>query len=322
MTLSRKIICLSLSIAMIIPLCGFSIFGNSYAALDVKSTIVYTGYSVDALAEDFKNYDKAESKYDGHHVTVIGTIFAVAGDCKEITLQSQNKTIDGYVKVKIKSQLTGMVAKLQTGDIVRVYGQAVVHKIPVKEIYIDADEVSVEPDWGATDYAVGTVSGEYMTATGMTERNVGKAVLNIPKDWEAVESPLTANGVSGFGYKLNEISDGYKQIPEQFYCFCFDKEKYLLSLTDKDETEAIERAVVNNILRNESISKFPTHEATDSNGRDFDYYTTGYTDSQREGHNVEFVFTDIGTDGILVMLYVFTQSDHKDDIMMVINSVR
>lgn len=158
----------------------------------------------------------------------------------------------------------------------------------------------------------------------------GRMKYQIPAAWRNVESDLT--GIEGKLYQLNRIQGNEKGAAEQLYVFYFSNEKYLLNQGDGNNREGIEKAIIKNILPNEHIAKlnvsgvtYPTarigFEGLDVLGvtlfgkRNYDYFDTIYKDKNRKLHNAEFVFLPDGKKGMCCVLYVFTDSVHKADII-------
>lgn len=159
----------------------------------------------------------------------------------------------------------------------------------------------------------------------------GRMKYKVPSAWKAVESDLT--GIEGKLYKLNELQGNKKSAAEQLYVFYFSNEKYLLNQGDGGNREGIEKAIIKNILPNEHIAKlnvsgitFPTSRiSTDGflgfGNRAFDYFDTTYKDKNKKLHNAEFVFLPAGKKGMCSILYVYTDSVHKADIIKLLQDM-
>lgn len=184
---------------------------------------------------------------------------------------------------------------------------------------------------GATEYTVGK---KKFSSAMSTKKSIagGKMKYSVPSEFDQVESPI--ENIAGNQYKLNEIPNQFRTNAENLFVYYFSNEKYLLNLNDKNQREAIEMAIVKNILPGEKVDgildrlEFPTKTLTakykTANGtvkKEFDYFTTTFIDLSRKTHNVEFVFTRNGDDGIGCLLYVFTESVHKEDILYVMRTI-
>lgn len=164
----------------------------------------------------------------------------------------------------------------------------------------------------------------------------GRMKYRVPSAWKEVESELT--GIEGRLYQLNRLTGNQKGAAEQLYVFYFSNEKYLLNQGDGGNREGIEKAIIKNILPNEHIAKlnvsgitFPTmripFDGVDVLGltlfgkREYDYFDTTYKDKNRKLHNAEFVFLPAGKKGMCCVLYVYTDSIHKADIINLIQKI-
>ena len=184
---------------------------------------------------------------------------------------------------------------------------------------------------GKIEYTVGS---RKFTSAGSVKKNISnKMTYSVPSDFIKVESQI--ENIEGYQYKLNEIPSQYHTSAEDLFVFYFDNEKYLLNLNDKNQREAIEMAIIKNILPGEKVDsildrmQFPTKtikaKYNSVSGKDFsrsyDYFTTYFVDADKKTHNVEFVFTVDGENGIGCILYVFTESVHKEDILYLMRTI-
>ena len=148
--------------------------------------------------------------------------------------------------------------------------------------------------------------------------------FTVPEPWTAV-CEETGNA-EGYQFRLNEISGSYRTEPEQLYIFYFDPEKYLADLSERSETKKIERAIVKNILPDEEtgILDFPekTIKRAGKVFKKYSYYMTDYKDQSGKRHNVEFVFLPSKNGEIICVVYVFNTSDHKDEAISLLQSIR
>ncbi|MDO4938728.1 MAG: hypothetical protein Q4E54_02055 [Lachnospiraceae bacterium] len=184
---------------------------------------------------------------------------------------------------------------------------------------------------GRTEYTVG--NKKFLSSASAKKNISDKMTYMIPSDFAQVES--RTENIAGYRYKLNEIPSQFHTSAEDLFVFYFDNEKYLLNLNDRNQREAIEMAIVKNILPGEKVDNllermsFPTKtlkaKYNSASGRDFtrtyDYFTTYFVDSSKKTHNVEFVFTTDGEEGLGCLLYVFTESVHKEDILYLMRTI-
>lgn len=151
-----------------------------------------------------------------------------------------------------------------------------------------------------------------------------KASFSVPKSWESVCEKM--ENAYGYQFKLNEIEGCFRTEPEQLYIFYFDPEKYLADLAERQNTKKIERAIVKNILPDDQMRllEFPV-KTIKRNGKVFkkySYYITGYKDPAGNRHNVEFVFLPSKEGDIICVVYVFLTSDHKDEAISLLRSIK
>ena len=182
-------------------------------------------------------------------------------------------------------------------------------------------------DYGTVTLDVGKGTPVSMEKALTEEKTIaGRMIFAVPRSFSGVETPLEK--IAGVRYRLNEAPGNRKSAAEQLFVYYFSNEKYLLNLNDKKKTDAIEMAIVKNILPYEQVSgiisgsQFPTGSKKSASGVVYDYYVTKFKDSSGKWHNVEFAFTKDGDRGLGCFLYVFTDSVHKEDILYVMDSVR
>ena len=88
-------------------------------------------------------------------------------------------------------------------------------------------------------------------------------------------------------------------------------------LNDSDETELIEKALVENILGNGG--SYSSKKVDTYYGSEYVYYIGSYKTAfdTGTGYHTEFIFQADGEDGIVVMLYVYKEAKHLSDILFV-----
>lgn len=203
------------------------------------------------------------------------------------------------------------------------------------KVTLDVNNNKVIEKKGATGTTEYTINNKSFSPQRSTKKSIsgGKMTYMVPSDFDAVEAPL--ENIAGYSYRLNQIPSQFRTDAEDVFVFYFDNEKYLLNLNDKNHREAIEMAIVKNILPEEKVNNlfermsFPTKtikaKYTPVSGknftREYDYFTTYFVDSSRKTHNVEFVFTPNGDKGIGCILYIFTESVHKEDILYLMRTI-
>ena len=93
------------------------------------------------------------------------------------------------------------------------------------------------------------------------------------------------------------------------------KSLFIFFASDYDETKLIEKAIVENILGNVGI--FPTKKVTTYYGAEYNYYDGVYKNPLEagDGYRCEFIFEADGEDGIVVVLYVYREAKHVEDVL-------
>ncbi len=306
------------SIILSVTFLSFCGFGKKTVTLDVSSNPVYISTTPNILSTDFAQGAAAKKC-----VSFYGKVVSVSdeGIGKEVYV-SADGTVNKSVKVKLLDRtLLAKADRFTVGSDVVVYGKVKPSVIPMKDYYVQAFSMDLsENEYDADVYRCMANGSKTYTSSSIVRTIGPKISYRIPETFASVEQKLP--NIEGYEYKLNQIAGQAKVDPEQLYVFWFDYEKYLLNIAqDRDNTSGIEKAIVENILRNESFGTFPAKKITSDDDIAYHYYMTTFTDSLREYHNVEFVFIPIKDKGIVVYLYVFTTSDHKDDILMLMNGM-
>ena len=313
-----------LCLALVQPLlCGYTFF-REVATLEVndkKENYIYRICDIDDIHSELTtNKNKAVEAYNGRRCVFTGKIDLILENNMEFTLTSQkNVRVDARV---IDPQLAMKIGDLQVGDTVKIYGRLMIDIMFGNAISVDVEEINTTALSVDTSADYEFISGKKYNNSLTTARTLGAGRMkyHIPNEWSSVESKL--EGIEGYQYKLNEISSTYKTEPEQVYLFYFSNEKYLNNQSDKGETKSIEMAIIKNILKGENVSYFSIKTMTSDYGRIYQYYdSNSFVDQQKKGHNVEFVFTPAGSDGIACIMYVYNESHHKEDILYVMREM-
>ena len=281
---------------------------------------IYKNYSLNEILKDISNNgDKAKNNYHDKYAAVNGTVENT--DSLNLTI-----TIKGEGKDTLEVTTVMNADELKKGDKVKIYGRLYSH---ILGISMQADKVVKTADKSEPG-TYETLSGKKYLPAMSASRSLGKGHMNydMPSEWAEVEKKL--DNVDGYQYKLNEISSSYKLEAEQLYVFYFSNEKYLLSMSDKSDTTGIEKAIINNLLPKEKIPTLTFNEVVrtgnaptcKANGNTYDYYLTSFEDSSRKVHNVEFVFVPNGDDGMACILYIYSESNHKNDIMYMMSTIK
>lgn len=304
-------------------LCGFS-FRPGSVTLSVTENPLYVYTAVDEMVKDAGgNYSALDRKYNGKAVYTAGLVKEISGDGKKITLCGISEGSASRLPVTITDpEAAKKAAAFHEGDFVLVYGKGVTFPVGTK-LSLHAYAVTQGEKGGSYEGTRAFPGGKAFHDRLARNRSLSrkKALYRMPDSWTGCEKELDSAYIEGFQYSLNEISGDFRAEPEKLFIFYLDYEKNLQNITDRDDVKGVERAVIENILKNENVSGFPKKTLKTDTGIPYAYYDTSYVDSQRRFHNVEFLFTPVHDEGILCVLYVFSTSDHKEDILYLLNSV-
>ena len=318
-----KLILLLLLALSALLLCGFS-FRPGSVTLDVSENPLYVYTAVDEMSKDAGgNYSALDRKYNGKAVYTAGLVKEISGAGKKITLCGISEGSAARLPVTITDASAAKKASVfKAGDFVLVYGKGVTFPVGTK-LSLHAYAVTAGEKGGAYEDTRAFPLGRVYKDRLAVSRNLSqkKVLYRMPDTWTGSEKELVSSYIDGFQYSLNEISGDFKAEPEKLFVFYLDYEKNLQNITDRDDVKGVERAVIENILKNENVSGFPKKTLRTDSGISYAYYDTSYVDTRRRFHNVEFLFTPVHDKGILCVLYVFSTSDHKEDILYLLNSV-
>ena len=301
-------------------LCGFS-FGKIYVTLDVRDNTLYREISaeevLDAVAADVQ---AAKHTYDRGSCAVFGKLKSVAKDGRSFEIAAADGTNDRSIHCILSEAYSGQLPAV--GAVFYTLGDMRITALGSGSCSLEAAGIKETSARIAADEVYLTVNGDVIRPGSMTDRTFGKnsitkepiVSLKIPQSFVTVEEKLPK--LDGYLYRLNELKDTRNTRPKQLYIFWFDNEEQLYDQNDKSRSQDIARAVIKNILPGENIrfGRFPIRRTV--YGLEYMYYDTAYS-----GHNAEFVFKPCGTDGILCMLYVYRNSDHKKDILSIFRFV-
>ncbi len=152
--------------------------------------------------------------------------------------------------------------------------------------------------------------------TAGTQRSIadGDITFTIPDSMTRVEDAEI------FNKHISDEKDGemYLDGNALFGIFYFDNDYFVDVPEEKDETNAIERAIISNICPSEknrlkwnSITLrhyfYPTSQSKSLAGLNFHHYVAKY-----ENFRVEFAFTP-AKDGICVVMFIYNHDDTKAD---------
>lgn len=297
------------------------LFDKAYVEINPNDTTkrVYQSIDVSTMMDAFiKDEKKARSEYDDKFYLVYGRVISKKKNNKEIELL--NPYDNSKLEITCKTTEKNIVKKIEAineNDCVKVYGEVSVGLLNTININIDGiDKVSSD-----------TISDKYFTVLDGTpinrnqmkkvELNNGEISFYIPPKWSSVQHNIMKEEIGiiqGFQYRLNEIDkeDAYSE--SMFICY-FDKEE-MVDINDRKQNRLIEEAIVKDILKRDSLKDFPLTTVNTYYGPQYIYYRDNYKKSA-DKYQTEFIFQEVGDDGIIVYLYVYHgKPKHIDDIMI------
>ncbi|MCQ2497135.1 MAG: hypothetical protein MJ131_11160 [Lachnospiraceae bacterium] len=297
----------------------------------MQSEKTYYSTSIETLSRQ-QNSNKTgfKSSYGDRYVVVSGTI---ASDSVASTKREMN-IYDYGVKAKInltKSSLQILAGRLNTGDIVTVYGQLKIKGWNEDSFEITADYIDVNGYYVPYDsyvfYGSSSMNGQLINS--LTKD--GRIEFAVPRTWtdDYVMSSLTNNGINGYQFSLNAISPQNINYPENFYIFYFDYKTYLdypPSNPTKGDRHDIEELVIKNIV--DSLGGDFDVDVEDfkaSSGKEYDYYLTKYRPKDGNDYRLEFIFVPDANKGFVCMLYLYYpkegESAHVNEVAYAIETL-
>jgi hypothetical protein len=271
--------------------------------------------------------DKAfRESYDDKYLAVWGTVSSVSDSGGTLTISAWNGTGGKTLKCTTENHdVSHLAAAVKSGDKVRVYGLMDVTPI-LNTVTFTMTGVETMED----EYTEGMYSGfqgtDYLLAD-MYRVDLAKGDVSYyaPTSWIEVEHCVdNGNRLCGYQYRLNEINRATAKA-ESLFIFYFDNEKGLKYPSDKTQTEEIEVAIINNILKKDSGTalELARTDYKTTYGAVYDYYSDTYTSPVGETYRVEFIFENKDNGGVLCYLYVVHNDNevrHLEDVMMVLRS--
>lgn len=317
----RKMTVIALLCACFV-LCGAGWFNSTKVIIDTESNLVYKYCTADTMISNFVKDNKvATREYQNAFVLLSGKVKSVGKNGKNIVLTGISNTAL-TIDCSYDKSLRETALAYQVGESVALYGKITVDLFD-KDIHLKAVKIVKVP---------AVVSGDiYYLLDGSVfdKTNAKKVTLNdgtvefyIPSSWanETVQHDIVGEKLGtmeGYQYVLNKAGD-IDSVPESFFVAYFNNQKQLADyLNDSDETELIEKAIVENILGN--ASSYSSKEVDTYYGSKYVYYIGSYKTAfdTGTGYHTEFIFQADGENGIVVMLYVYKEAKHLSDILFV-----
>ena len=292
--------------------------------LDVKEHPVYQSIKAETLINDTAlSFEKAKQTYNGKEVVLSGEINSKRDNNKEIGLSGSEHPDEGKIitcKTSDKRAVS-TISSLKTGDRVRVYGKLSFGLVN-KAVILDIDSV-VPDDDGNKIISDGWsfIDGYMIDGSRSQKRSLdgGKVTYRIPASWAGSEQSIKDNDlgvIDGYQYVLDVKGRSNLRADNVFVCY-FSKD-LLEHKEDINDTMAVEKAMISNILGEDSdINWFTMETRTTGNGsgEKYSYYRGKYNDSVilSSPYRVEMVFQPVKSEGIILYLYVYDDRDMESD---------
>ncbi len=294
-------------------LCGMSFFNKKTIVVDTENNKLYKSVTVDTIEKAFeKDRKKAKEKYDDGYYLLSGTVKEISKSGDGIILKGAgNREIECSCEKAIRED----VLKKRKGNEVALFGRISLGTFD-KERHLKAVKIKNSPTNNTSDEMYYDLAGNSFDLINTTNKTIGgeRVKYRIPKKWEAIEVGIKdkeLGTIDGYQYVLSNKPN----MQEYFFVAYFDKGK----LSDPDDIkrpEAVEKAIIENIEGD--VNKFPTKKQKTYYGSQYKYYKGDYTRSAwGDGYRTEYIFQEDGENGIVVMLYVYEESNNLSDVLFV-----
>ena len=318
----RKLLIAITALGVWITLCGAGWFNRTKVVIDTENNRVYQYCTVDTLISAFMQDSKAaRNTYQDTMLLLTGKVSGIGKNNKDLELTGLTLS-ETTVKCSYSKELRTAVSAYREGDNIALYGKITVDAID-KDIHLKTEKIvdsSSVTASGDMFYQLDGSSFDKRTASKVTLHN-GDIEYYIPASWadrdiqfNIVDEKLGT--MEGYQYRLNRLGMN-DSVPESLFICYFDNQKQLADyLNDSDETELIEKAIVENILGD--VGSFPSKEVDTYYDSEYDYYLGSYKTvfDTGMGYHTEFVFQK-AEEGIVVMIYVYKETKHLSDVMFV-----
>lgn len=303
-----------------LTLCGAGWFNTTKVVIDTENNYVYEQCTADEVFAEFTaNSKAAKETYQGAAVLLTGKVARVGSGGKNLIMTGTGNTTR-TIECTYEKSLRATAMQYGAGDKVAVYGRIVVN-IFNNDIYLAVDKITTPPASGTSNdmyYLLDGTSFDKRSAVKETLHN-GSVEYYVPKEWMGKEIRHSVKDenlgtMEGCQYVLNKLG-GSDNTPESVFVCYFDNSTQLGYTGDAGETKLIEKAIVENILGN--VGSFPTKKVTTYYDAEYNYYDGVFKSALEagEGYRTEFIFEADGEEGIVVVLYVYKDAKHVDDLL-------
>ena len=321
--LKKRISVILVVLCMCLLLSGAGWFNTTKVVIDTEENYVYKFYMADDIISEFVADSKAaKTKYQDEPVLLCGKVVSVGKKGKNIVLTGTN-TSALTIECTFDKNLRTTAQQYNAGDRIVLFGCIEVSLIG-GDISLEADKISGMPVSATSKdmyYLLDGSSFDKRNAS-VVNLNQGGVTYYIPPSWESEEvmhniREEKLGSIEGYQYVLNK-QDSSGGLPESLFVCYFDNKTQLADyLNDSDETELIEKAIVENILG--SVGRFPSKEVTTYYDQEYTYYTGSFKSilEAGDGYHTEFLFRADGEEGIVLILYVYRDTRHLSDVLFV-----
>lgn len=311
-----KIIALFLILLFSFQLCGFSLFNSTEVAVDTEKNYVYQHISAETLLSEIKSDKKnAKEKYNNSFILLSGMFeSADTGSGKLSIINSEYESINCIFDKEQSIDTSDFRFK----DRVAVFGKCSfwfdeVRLVEVKKV-IFAPVISSSEVY----YTLDGISFDKSSSVQRTLNN-GKVKFYIPSRWKSIEnniSEMELGNIEGYQYVLNKTPDSSDAVPESLFVCYFDKDKLLKEPADIKYTDKVEKAIVENIEGR--TDNFSSKSVKTYYGANYHYYHGKFSDDfdMGKGYRTEYIFQPDGDRGLILFLYLYTNTNHISDVMI------
>ena len=303
-----------------LTLSGAGWFNTAKVTVDIENNYVYQQCTAQELLSAFAANEKAARNiYQGAPVLLTGEVARVGNGGKYIMVAG-TEAAHGTIECAFDKSLRTVAKQYRAGDKVAVYGRVIVNMFN-GDIYLAADKITTLPVAATSNdmyYLLNGTSFDKQNAAKETIQN-GQVEYYVPTAWTGKKirhkvKEENLGTMEGYQYVLNKL-DAQNPVPESVFVCYFDNKTQLGYAGDADETKLIEKAIVENILG--SVGSFPTKKVTTYYDAEYNYYDGVFKNALEagEGYRCEFIFQADGEDGIVVVLYVYREAKHVDDLL-------
>lgn len=318
--IKNRVIAVITVLCACLTLSGAGWFNTTKVTVDTENNYVYELCTAQEILSEFAANGKvAKEKYQGVPLLLVGKVVSVGSGGKNMVLTG-TETTKGSVECTFDKSLRATAKQYSVGDKVAVYGRLIVNVFN-GDIYLAADKLTAPPVAATSQDMYYLLDGTSFDRQNAVKETLacGQAEYYVPAAWTGKKirhnvKEENLGTMEGYQYVLNKL-DGQTSVPESVFVCYFDNKTQLGFEGDADETKLIEKAIVENILG--SVGIFPTKKVTTYYDAEYNYYDGVFKNALEagEGYRTEFIFQADGEEGIVVVLYVYREARHVEDLL-------